>query len=56
MKYKISIFNEISVFVLYINDITCYTNRIYGMGGHKWSIESYQGDLTVSDIAVGPMK
>ena len=56
MKYNFSIFNEISVFVLYINDIACYTNRIYGIGGNKWSIGSQNASLVISDIAVGPMK
>lgn len=56
MKYNFSIFNENSVFVLYINDIACYTNRIYGIGGNKWSIGSQNASLVISDIAVGPMK
>ena len=56
LNYKISIFNENSVFVLYVNDNACYTNRIYGIGDHKWSIESYQGDLVISEMAVGLMK
>ena len=56
LNYKISIFNENSVFVLYVNDNACYTNRIYGIGDHKWSIESYQGDLVISEMTVGLMK
>lgn len=56
LTYNFSIFSENSVFVLYINDIVCYTNKIYGLAGNRWSIASYNAGLTVSNVAAGPLK
>lgn len=50
--YKIDIFTDNSVCVLYINDVYAYTNRIYGIQKNGWSINSYGGNITVSDLKV----
>lgn len=48
--YHVNIYIDNSIFVLYINDIASYTNRIYGMLGHGWSINCYSGSVQVSHI------
>jgi beta-fructofuranosidase len=37
---------------MYINDNVCYTQRIYGVRKNCWSINSYGGDITISDVNV----
>ena len=48
--YHIDIYTDNSVLVLYINDVLAYTNRIYGIQHNCWSVNSYNGEITVSDI------
>ncbi len=48
--YHIDIYTDNSVLVLYINDILCYTNRIYGIARNCWSVNAYTGSITLSDI------
>ena len=50
--YKIDIYTDNSVMVMYINDNVCYTNRIYGIQKNNWSINNYGGSITVSDVRV----
>ena len=50
--YKIDIYTDNSVLVMYINDNVCYTNRIYGIRNNCWSINNYGGSVTVSDVKV----
>lgn len=50
--YKIRIYTDNSVCVMYINDICSYTNRIYGIDKNCWSINCYSGNINVSDIKV----
>lgn len=50
--YKIRIYTDNSVCVMYINDICSYTNRIYGIEKNCWSINSYGGTINVSDLKV----
>ena len=51
--YHITLYTDNSVCVLYINDVCCYTNRIYGIRRNGWSINSYgDANITVSDITV----
>ena len=50
--YKIDIYTDNSVMVMYINDNVCYTNRIYGIQRNCWSINNYGGTITVSDVKV----
>ena len=50
--YKIDIFTDNSVVVVYINDNVCYTQRIYGIQKNCWSINNYGGNITVSDLEV----
>ncbi len=50
--YNIDIYTDNSVMVMYINDVCAYTNRIYGIQKNCWSINSYGGTVTVSDLNV----
>lgn len=50
--YNVTICTDNSVCVVYINDVLAYTNRIYGVQKNCWSINCYDGDITVSDINV----
>jgi len=50
--YRIDIYTDNSVMVMYINDVCAYTNRIYGIQKNCWSINSYGGSITVSDVKV----
>lgn len=48
--YHIDVYTDNSVLVLYINDILCYTNRVYGTARNCWSVNAYTGTITLSDI------
>ncbi|MBQ7632420.1 MAG: DUF4975 domain-containing protein [Paludibacteraceae bacterium] len=48
--YHIDIYTDNSVCVVYINDNVCYTNRIYGNQHNCWSINSYNGNITISNL------
>lgn len=48
--YHVDVFIDHSVFVMYINDQTGYTNRIYGMSSRSWSINCYSGAIHVSNL------
>ena len=50
--YKIDIYTDNSVMVMYVNDNICYTNRIYGIQKNCWSVNNYGGSITVSDVKV----
>ena len=50
--YNIDIYTDNSVIVMYINDVCCYTQRIYGIQKNCWSINNYGGSVTVSDVKV----
>lgn len=50
--YKIDIYTDNNVVVMYINDNVCYTQRIYGVRKNCWSINSYGGTITISDVNV----
>ena len=50
--YKIDIYTDNSVMVMYVNDNVCYTQRIYGIQKNCWSVNNYGGSITVSDVRV----
>lgn len=50
--YRIDIYTDNSVFVMYINGTVAYTNRIYGIQRNCWSVNCYDGAMTVKDIHV----
>ena len=50
--YNIDIYTDNSVLVMYINDIVCYTQRIYGIQKNCWSVNNYGGSITVSNVKV----
>ena len=50
--YKVDIYTDNSVMVMYVNDNVCYTNRIYGIRKNCWSINNYGGSITISDVKV----
>ena len=50
--YNVTVVTDNSVATMYINDVCCYTNRIYGTQRNCWSINSYGGSITVSNVKV----
>lgn len=50
--YRVDIYTDNSVCVVYINDQVAYTNRIYGIQKNGWSVDCYSGSLKVSDLKV----
>lgn len=48
--YHIDLYSDGSVLTLYINDLLCYTNRVYGMVGNYWGLRCTQGSIRVTDI------
>jgi beta-fructofuranosidase len=54
--YKIDIYTDNSVLVMYINDVCSYTQRIYGIQKNCWSINNYGGSITVSDVKIATME
>jgi len=50
--YNVRIYTDNSVCVMYINDVCCYTNRIYGTQKNCWSINCYGGSITVDGLKV----
>lgn len=50
--YHVTLYTDNSVAVMYINDVCSYTNRIYGIQKNCWSINSYGGNITISDLKV----
>ena len=50
--YNIDIYTDNSVLVMYINNAVCYTQRIYGIQKNCWSVDSYGGNVTVSNVKV----
>ena len=50
--YHIVITTDNSVCTMYVNDVCCYTNRIYGIQRNCWSINSYSGTIEVSGLKV----
>ena len=50
--YHIDIYTDNSVLVMYINDVLTYTQRIYNLQRNGWSVNCYEGGLTVKDIQI----
>lgn len=50
--YHIVITTDNSICTMYVNDVCCYTNRIYGIQRNCWSINSYSGNIEVSGLTV----
>ncbi|MBQ0073224.1 MAG: DUF4975 domain-containing protein [Prevotella sp.] len=50
--YKVDIYTDNSVMVMYINDNVCYTNRIYGIQKNCWSINNYGGEINISGMTI----
>lgn len=49
-EYKVTLFIENSICVLYVNDQIAFTNRIYKMSDNPWRIFSNDGTVTFSDF------
>ena len=47
--YNIDIFIDRSVLVMYIDDVVCYTNRIYGLQNKPWTIRCYDGSVQITN-------
>lgn len=50
--YDITVYTDNSVCVVYVNGAQAYTNRIYGIAKNPWSINCYDGSITVSNVSV----
>lgn len=50
--YDITIVTDNSVCAVYVNDVASYTNRIYDMSQNCWSLNSYGGSITVSNLEI----
>ncbi len=50
--YKIDVYTDNSVLVLYINDVVTYTQRLYHIQRNCWSVNCYEGEATVKDIQI----
>lgn len=50
--YNIDIYTDNSVVTMYVDGRYGTTQRIYGLAGNCWSINSYGGNITVSDVKV----
>lgn len=50
--YNITIITDNSVMTMYINETVAYTTRVYGTARNCWSINCYNGNVTVSDLTV----
>ena len=50
--YHVRILTDNSVCTMYINDVACQTSRIYGIQKNCWSINSYDGTITVTGLSV----
>lgn len=50
--YDVTVVADNSVVTVYINNCAAYTNRVYGTAKNCWSINSYGGNISVSDITI----
>ena len=50
--YKIDVYTDNSVLVLYINDVVTYTQRLYHIQRNCWSVNCYEGEATVKDVQI----
>lgn len=50
--YRIRIYNDQSVCVMYVNDQVAFTNRIYGMPKNPWRMACEHGCVTVSGLTI----
>lgn len=50
--YDVTVVTDNSVVTVYINDCAAYTNRVYGTAKNCWSINSYGGNISISDITI----
>ncbi len=50
--YHITIVTDNSVVTMYVNDLLCYSNRIYRQQRNCWSINSYNGTMQISNLKI----
>lgn len=50
--YNISITTDNSIVTVYVNDNVAYTNRVYGTPKNCWSINSYGGSISVTNLTI----
>ncbi len=53
--YNVTIVTDNSVMTLYINETVAYTTRIYGMPRNCWSVNSYGGEITVTNLNISKL-
>lgn len=51
-KYDITIVTDNSVVTVYVNDLLCYTNRVYQQQRNAWSMNCYEGQITMENLAI----
>ncbi len=50
--YNITIITDNSVMTMYINETVAYTTRVYGTARNCWSVNSYGGNITITDLKI----
>jgi beta-fructofuranosidase len=53
--YNITMVTDNSVVTFYINDVLAYTNRVYGLARNCWSINTYGGSLSVTNLRLATL-
>lgn len=50
--YNITIITDNSVMTMYINETVAYTTRVYGTARNCWSINSYGGNVEITNLKI----
>lgn len=50
--WNIDIYTDNSVVVVYVNGTSCFTSRIYGLTKNCWSINTYEGSISVENLSI----
>ncbi len=50
--YRVTLYTDNSVCVVYINDTVAYTSRLYGIDQNCWSMNNYGGTTTIANIKI----
>ena len=50
--WNIDIYTDNSVVVVYVNGTSCFTSRIYGLTNNCWSINTYEGNISVENLTI----
>lgn len=50
--YHITVITDNSVMTMYINETVAYTTRVYGTARNCWSVNCYDGNITVTELTI----